>query len=167
LISIWSIGNCVRSFTVAEREKEGARVRELGLNIPHWLVFHRLLSIPLRSAALPRCIKYYSLPDGGRCRQYSCCRCHIFCRYDAKAIGSGSEGAQTSLQQEYHSSLTLAEAGGSYYFGCFVQSFSASSMCSTLLYVSAQLHRASSQHVPSRTCGLPLFYYFILSYVPA
>lgn len=33
-----------------------------------------------------------------------------YLRYDAKAIGSGSEGAQTSLQQEYHSSLTLQEA---------------------------------------------------------
>ena len=33
-----------------------------------------------------------------------------YLRYDAKAIGSGSEGAQTSLLQEYHSSLTLKEA---------------------------------------------------------
>ncbi|KAJ6264262.1 hypothetical protein Dda_0406 [Drechslerella dactyloides] len=33
-----------------------------------------------------------------------------FYRYDAKAIGSGSEGAQAELQNEYHSSLTLAEA---------------------------------------------------------
>ena len=33
-----------------------------------------------------------------------------FYRYDAKAIGSGSEGAQAELQNEYHSSLTLEEA---------------------------------------------------------
>ncbi|ODV88789.1 hypothetical protein CANCADRAFT_128722 [Tortispora caseinolytica NRRL Y-17796] len=33
-----------------------------------------------------------------------------FYRYDAKAIGSGSEGAQQELQNEYHKSLTLAEA---------------------------------------------------------
>lgn len=33
-----------------------------------------------------------------------------FYRYEAKAIGSGSEGAQNELQQEYHSALTLAEA---------------------------------------------------------
>ncbi|ODV95086.1 hypothetical protein PACTADRAFT_50908 [Pachysolen tannophilus NRRL Y-2460] len=33
-----------------------------------------------------------------------------FYRYDAKAIGSGSEGAQSELQNEYHSSLTLKEA---------------------------------------------------------
>lgn len=33
-----------------------------------------------------------------------------FYRYDAKAIGSGSEGAQAELQNEYHRSLTLAEA---------------------------------------------------------
>lgn len=33
-----------------------------------------------------------------------------FFRYDAKAIGSGSEGAQAELLQEYHTSLTLAEA---------------------------------------------------------
>ena len=33
-----------------------------------------------------------------------------FYRYDAKAIGSGSEGAQAELQSEYHTSLTLEEA---------------------------------------------------------
>ncbi|VVT57853.1 uncharacterized protein SAPINGB_P005902 [Magnusiomyces paraingens] len=33
-----------------------------------------------------------------------------FYRYDAKAIGSGSEGAQVELQNEYHSSLTMEEA---------------------------------------------------------
>ena len=33
-----------------------------------------------------------------------------FYRYDAKAIGSGSEGAQAELQNEYHKSLTLEEA---------------------------------------------------------
>ncbi|EGF78617.1 hypothetical protein BATDEDRAFT_30413 [Batrachochytrium dendrobatidis JAM81] len=31
-------------------------------------------------------------------------------QYDAKAIGSGSEGAQTELQEQFHKSLTLAEA---------------------------------------------------------
>ncbi|KAG4304703.1 hypothetical protein PORY_001756 [Pneumocystis oryctolagi] len=30
-------------------------------------------------------------------------------RYDAKAIGAGSEGAQTELQNEYHTSITLKE----------------------------------------------------------
>ncbi|ORY07443.1 N-terminal nucleophile aminohydrolase [Basidiobolus meristosporus CBS 931.73] len=33
-----------------------------------------------------------------------------FVRYDAKAIGSGSEGAQTELQQQYNKSMTLQEA---------------------------------------------------------
>lgn len=33
-----------------------------------------------------------------------------FYRYNAKAIGSGSEGAQTELQNEWHSSLTLRDA---------------------------------------------------------
>lgn len=33
-----------------------------------------------------------------------------FYRYDAKAIGSGSEGAQAELQTEFHKSLTLEEA---------------------------------------------------------
>lgn len=33
-----------------------------------------------------------------------------FYRYDAKAIGSGSEGAQTELQQKYHSGITMEEA---------------------------------------------------------
>ena len=33
-----------------------------------------------------------------------------FYRYDAKAIGSGSEGAQAELHNEFHKSLTLPEA---------------------------------------------------------
>lgn len=33
-----------------------------------------------------------------------------FLRYQAKAIGAGSEGAQTQLEAEYHKSLTLSEA---------------------------------------------------------
>ncbi|CAG8556739.1 2586_t:CDS:2 [Diversispora eburnea] len=33
-----------------------------------------------------------------------------FMKYNAKAIGSGSEGAQTELQEEYHKSITLEEA---------------------------------------------------------
>lgn len=33
-----------------------------------------------------------------------------FMRYDAKAIGSGSEGAQTELQERWHKSMTLQEA---------------------------------------------------------
>ncbi|CAK9437363.1 uncharacterized protein LODBEIA_P17410 [Lodderomyces beijingensis] len=33
-----------------------------------------------------------------------------FYRYEAKAIGSGSEGAQAELNNEYHKSLTLEEA---------------------------------------------------------
>merc|ERR1719327_370900 len=33
-----------------------------------------------------------------------------YTRFDAKAIGAGSEGAQTSLQEQYHKKLTLEEA---------------------------------------------------------
>ena len=33
-----------------------------------------------------------------------------FTRFDAKAIGAGSEGAQTSLQEQFHKNLTLEEA---------------------------------------------------------
>lgn len=33
-----------------------------------------------------------------------------FVQFDAKAIGSGSEGAQQSLQEMYHKSMTLVEA---------------------------------------------------------
>jgi len=33
-----------------------------------------------------------------------------FVRYEAKAIGSGSEAAQTELQDKYHKQMTLAEA---------------------------------------------------------
>ena len=33
-----------------------------------------------------------------------------YTRYDAKAIGSGSEGAQASLQEHYHKGITIAEA---------------------------------------------------------
>lgn len=34
----------------------------------------------------------------------------LFVRYKCKAIGSGSEGAQSNLQEGYSDSLTLAEA---------------------------------------------------------
>ena len=33
-----------------------------------------------------------------------------YLQFDAKAIGSGSEGAQQSLQEAYHKSITLKEA---------------------------------------------------------
>ena len=33
-----------------------------------------------------------------------------YVKFDAKAIGSGSEGAQQSLQEMYHKSMTLKEA---------------------------------------------------------
>merc|ERR1711894_233636 len=33
-----------------------------------------------------------------------------YLQFDAKAIGSGSEGAQQSLQEQYHKSMTLKEA---------------------------------------------------------
>ncbi|KAJ9048742.1 proteasome component pup2 [Entomophthora muscae] len=42
---------------------------------------------------------YYADPSG------------TFARYFAKAIGSGSEGAQAELKDQYHKSLTLKEAG--------------------------------------------------------
>jgi 20S proteasome subunit alpha 5 len=52
------------------------------------------------TCARPRltCYRYHAEPSG------------TFYRYDAKAIGSGSEGAQAELQSEYHRSLTLEEA---------------------------------------------------------
>ena len=34
----------------------------------------------------------------------------MFTKYEAKAIGSGSEGAQTTLQEAYRADLTFAEA---------------------------------------------------------
>lgn len=43
-------------------------------------------------------VRYHAEPSG------------TFYRYDAKAIGSGSEGAQAELQNEFHKSLTLQEA---------------------------------------------------------
>ena len=33
-----------------------------------------------------------------------------YLQFDAKAIGSGSEGAQQSLQEAYHKNITLKEA---------------------------------------------------------
>ena len=44
------------------------------------------------------CTRYHADPSG------------TFTQYDAKAIGSGSEGAQTELQEQFHKSLTLKEA---------------------------------------------------------
>ncbi|KAJ2243561.1 proteasome component pup2, partial [Coemansia sp. RSA 475] len=33
-----------------------------------------------------------------------------FLRYEAKAIGAGSEGAQTALQEQYHRDISLEDA---------------------------------------------------------
>ncbi len=52
----------------------------------------------LRTRRLMDYTRYHAEPSG------------TFYRYDAKAIGSGSEGAQDGLQKEYHTSLTLPEA---------------------------------------------------------
>ena len=43
-------------------------------------------------------VRYHAEPSG------------TFYRYDAKAIGSGSEGAQAELQNEFHKSLSLEDA---------------------------------------------------------
>ena len=48
--------------------------------------------------------------DGGEPQLYHAEPSGTFYRYDAKAIGSGSEGAQAELQNEFHKSLTLEEA---------------------------------------------------------
>lgn len=52
----------------------------------------------IHSSSLTCVFRYHAEPSG------------TFYRYDAKAIGSGSEGAQVELQNEYHSSLTIEEA---------------------------------------------------------
>lgn len=68
-------------------------------------MFSCLLTCGTVSQLLGKCVlidpayfRYHAEPSG------------TFYRYDAKAIGSGSEGAQAELQNEYHRSLTLGEA---------------------------------------------------------
>jgi 20S proteasome subunit alpha 5 len=68
-------------------------------------LYELLLLLPCRSYARHRFegnilthTRYHAEPSG------------TFYRYDAKAIGSGSEGAQAELQNEYHRSLTLQQA---------------------------------------------------------
>lgn len=74
----------------------------MGLNCECFRSFLYLLSlsfkfihINLNFLSIPR---YHADPSG------------TVTGYDAKAIGSGSEGAQTELQEHYHKSLTLREA---------------------------------------------------------
>ena len=54
------------------------------------------------------CILASALPPG-YLHSYHTDPSGTYIRYDAKAIGSGSEGAQSALQEDYHSSLTLEE----------------------------------------------------------
>merc|ERR1712216_875128 len=61
--------------------------------------------IPVRSALL---IAGWDEEDGPML--YHTDPSGTFVRFTAKAIGSGTEGAQTALQEEYTDSLTLAEA---------------------------------------------------------
>lgn len=68
--------------------------------LPFFFFFHILIlfldAITLTLDQLN--LSYHAEPSG------------TFYRYDAKAIGSGSEGAQAELQNEFHKSLTLQEA---------------------------------------------------------
>ncbi|KAM0752676.1 proteasome subunit alpha type 5 [Meredithblackwellia eburnea MCA 4105] len=48
--------------------------------------------------------------DESGCQLFHADPSGTFMRYDAKAIGSGSEGAQSELQDSYNKSMTLAEA---------------------------------------------------------
>ena len=62
---------------------------------------------PILFYPLPTCTRDDPLPF--------ICSWHLdpsgtYTRYDAKAIGSGSEGAQSSLQEVYHKGITIAEA---------------------------------------------------------
>jgi 20S proteasome subunit alpha 5 len=41
---------------------------------------------------------------------YCCDPSGTFIRYEAKAVGAASEGAQTTLQEEYHKQMTMEEA---------------------------------------------------------
>lgn len=41
---------------------------------------------------------------------YHCDPSGTFIRYEAKAVGQASEGAQTTLQEEYHKQMTMEEA---------------------------------------------------------
>lgn len=47
--------------------------------------------------------------DKGPCL-FHCDPSGTYTRFDAKAIGAGSEGAQTALQEQFHKKLTLEEA---------------------------------------------------------
>ena len=69
-----------------------------------------------------KCLPPPSTKDKGTCTcgshlQSSCPACSYhtdpsgtFVQYEAKAIGSGSEGAQTALQEGYRKDMTLKEA---------------------------------------------------------
>ena len=48
--------------------------------------------------------------DEGGAQLYHMDPSGTYLKFDAKAIGSGSEGAQQSLQESYHKSMTLREA---------------------------------------------------------
>jgi 20S proteasome subunit alpha 5 len=65
---------------------------------PQLYVIFPVIGDVFGSLNLAELVRYHAEPSG------------TFYRYDAKAIGSGSEGAQAELQNEYHRSLTLAEA---------------------------------------------------------
>lgn len=72
---------------------------------PHGIAIHHargLRVLPACGVSSAPCLVlfqlYFSDPSG------------MFVRYKCKAIGSGSEGAQSTLQEGYSDSLTLAEA---------------------------------------------------------
>lgn len=88
---------------IAGIDEDGPQLYESFPTFPyHALAIHREHFLHLISLELLRfqtnSFSYHAEPSG------------TFYRYDAKAIGSGSEGAQAELQNEFHKSLTLPEA---------------------------------------------------------
>merc|ERR1712079_888703 len=76
----------------------------------HWFTYDEKMQVESVAQAVSNlAIQFAGLDDNGP-QLYHMDPSGTYLQFDAKAIGSGSEGAQQSLQEAYHKSMTLKEA---------------------------------------------------------
>merc|ERR1711973_1025439 len=76
----------------------------------HWFTYDEKMQVESVAQAVSNLAIAFGGVDENGPQLYHMDPSGTYLQFDAKAIGSGSEGAQQSLQEAYHKSITLKEA---------------------------------------------------------
>merc|ERR1712032_1020391 len=76
----------------------------------HWFTYDEKMQVESVAQAVSNLAIHFGGMDDNGTQLYHMDPSGTYLQFDAKAIGSGSEGAQQSLQEAYHKSMTLKEA---------------------------------------------------------